>query len=79
MAQLLQGIFGISCGDKRIFELSESARSTLVNNAACMGLFKARSPGKGNDNDSLQSCWRTWLNEEALCRLGWAVYVSLLS
>jgi hypothetical protein len=75
-AQLLQGTHGYSSGNKRLFELSDSFRSSLVNNARCMGLFQDR-PKTVPINDSLEARWHAWISDERLCRLAWAVYVSL--
>jgi hypothetical protein len=74
-AQLLQGTHGYSSGNKRLFELSDSFRSSLVNNARCMGLFQDR-PKTVPINDSLDARWHAWISDERLRRLAWAVYVS---
>lgn len=77
-AQLLQGTHGCSSGNKRLFELTDSFRSSLVNNARCMGLFQDR-PKTVPINDSLEARWHAWISDERLCRLAWAVYVSPFS
>ncbi|CZR68334.1 uncharacterized protein PAC_18233 [Phialocephala subalpina] len=74
MAQLLQSIFGSCSGNKRLLELNESSRSNLVNNAACMGLFHA-TYACHKIGDSSEERWRSWIQEENLCRLGWGVYL----
>jgi hypothetical protein len=75
-AQLLQGTHGYSSGNKRLFELSEAFRSSLVNNARCMGLFQDRPATDPVDN-SAEARWHAWIADERLRRLAWAVYVGL--
>lgn len=77
MAQLLQSIHGFSSGSKRLFELSESNRGSLVNNARNLGLFQMhqfgdRRPAEG----TLAHQWEQWINSERLRRTAWAIYVS---
>ncbi|KEF51214.1 uncharacterized protein A1O9_12717 [Exophiala aquamarina CBS 119918] len=73
ISQLLQSVQGYCCGSRRLFELSESARSALVNNAKNMGLFRYRVPPI-DENLNLEGRWREWIRQERLRRLGWAVY-----
>ena len=73
-AQLLQGTHGYCSGSERLFELSESCRSTLVHHAKCMGLFRFESPHVIQPKGSPEAAWHEWINGEGLRRLGWAVY-----
>jgi hypothetical protein len=73
-AQVLQGSHGYSSGSKHLLELSESSRSSLVNNARNMGLFFDR-PARNLVDESLETKWKAWIIEEKLRRLAWAVYV----
>ncbi|EXJ68489.1 uncharacterized protein A1O5_08282 [Cladophialophora psammophila CBS 110553] len=73
-AQLLQGTHGYCSGSERLFEISESCRSTLVHHAKCMGLFRYESQRTPRLGISLDEAWREWISEEGLRRLGWAVY-----
>lgn len=78
-AQLLQGTHGFCSGSERLFELSESCRSTLVHHAKCMGLFRYEAPQPIGDLSSQGASWHEWIRQERLRRLGWAVYVSRFS
>ncbi|KIW12692.1 hypothetical protein PV08_09970 [Exophiala spinifera] len=73
-AQLLQGTHGYCSGSERLFEISESCRSTLVHHAKCMGLFRYESQHVLRPGNSQEEAWREWVREEGLRRLGWAVY-----
>ncbi len=76
IAQLLQAAHGYCSGSKRLFELSESYRSSLVHRARCMGLFRSRKstcpPGA-----SLEERWHAWIRDERFRRLGWGIYVCI--
>lgn len=72
-AQVLGFLFGICSGNRRHFELSESLRSTLVNQGTSMGLFDEIKASASVD-PSTTSLWSAWIQEETLCRLGWAIY-----
>ncbi|KAH8816699.1 fungal-specific transcription factor domain-containing protein [Xylogone sp. PMI_703] len=72
-AQLLQGTHGYCCGNKRLFELSDAFRSSVVSNARCMGLFEDRPPTVPVD-DSPTAKWHAWIVDERIRRLAWAVY-----
>lgn len=76
IAQVLQGSHGYSSGNKQLLELSESSRSSLVNNARNMGVFFDR-PTRTLVGESLETKWKAWVVEEKLRRLGWAVFVRL--
>ena len=76
-AQVLGFLFGICSGCRRQFEHSESIRSTLVNQATSMGLFDEIKASSSID-PSMTSLWSSWIHEETLCRLGWAIYVCQL-
>jgi hypothetical protein len=73
-AQLLQGTHGYCSGSERLFEISESCRSTLVHHAKCMGLFRYEAQQTPRHGISLEEAWHEWISEEGLRRLGWAVY-----
>lgn len=73
-AQVLGVFFGICSGNKRHFELSESSRSTLISQGAAIGLFDEIKPASSIDPSSA-NLWESWIHEEKLCRLGWAIYV----
>lgn len=73
-AQLLQGTVGFCSGNERLFELSESYRSTLVHHAKCMGLFRFETIKPTRAETSLETAWQKWIGEEELRRLGWAIY-----
>ena len=76
-AQLLQGIHGFASGSKRLFELSESNRSSMINNARNMGLFRMhRLNYPSSDAGSLEQQWEVWIHAERLRRIAWAIYVS---
>lgn len=77
-AQILQGTHGYSSGSERLFELSESSRSTLCHHAKCMGLFQSEASPESRCDFDENRLWREWIRQERLCRLGWAVYVSWL-
>ncbi|RFU25958.1 hypothetical protein B7463_g10388, partial [Scytalidium lignicola] len=72
-AQLLQALYGYGSGNERLFELSESCRSSIVYHAKYMGLFgdPEFEPGV---SDALEDTWKEWIRQERLRRLGWAVY-----
>jgi hypothetical protein len=74
-AQLLQGTHGYCTGSERLFELSESCRSTLLHEAKCMGLFRSEAPAPVQANLPLEDAWRRWIEAEKLRRLGWVVYM----
>ncbi|RBA18229.1 hypothetical protein FPRO05_10524 [Fusarium proliferatum] len=78
-AQLLQGLHGYYCGNKRLFELSESFRNNLVHHAKCMGLFRYKpDPNMLSEvSQNVEERWKNWIRYEKLRRLGWAVYVDL--
>ena len=73
-AQLLQGTHGYCSGNERLFELSESCRSTLVHHAKCMGLFHADVNKPSGPDTTTDKSWHQWIDAERLRRLGWAVY-----
>ncbi|KAK5040505.1 hypothetical protein LTS07_001003 [Exophiala sideris] len=73
-AQLLQGTHGYCSGNERLFELSESCRSTLVHHAKCMGLFRYETNDQIQEDMSLEDSWYAWIDAERLRRLGWGVY-----
>lgn len=73
-ALLLQGAHGYCSGSERLFELSESCRSTLVHHAKCMGLFRFEAPTPARVDLSSEEAWREWIGAEKFRRLGWAVY-----
>lgn len=73
-AQLLQGTHGYCSGSERLFEISESCRSTLVHHAKCMGLFRYEAQHTPKSDVSLEDAWREWISAEGLRRLSWAVY-----
>ncbi|KAH8815524.1 hypothetical protein F5884DRAFT_772680 [Xylogone sp. PMI_703] len=72
-AQLLQAAQGYGSGSKKLFDLSESWRSSLVYNARCMGLFRQRQ-STIVAGASLEERWQAWINDERFRRIGWAVY-----
>ena len=76
-AQLLQAIQGFSSGSKRLYELSESSRSTLINNARNMGLFEMHrfADRVNTDPDAPEDRWEAWIHTERLRRLTCALYV----
>jgi hypothetical protein len=76
-AQLLQGMHGYCSGNERLFELSDSNRSALVQHAKCMGLFQDPVPHASSSGDS-EEAWKEWVRQERSIRLGWAVMVSLM-
>ncbi|KIV82831.1 hypothetical protein PV11_04904 [Exophiala sideris] len=73
-AQLLQSIHGFSSGSKRLYELSESSRSTLINNARNMGIFEHRTRSCSVQG-TLQQQWAAWIYEERMRRVAWALYL----
>ncbi|OAP56474.1 hypothetical protein AYL99_09653 [Fonsecaea erecta] len=74
-AQLLQGTHGYCTGSERLFELSESCRSTLLHQARCMGLFRFEAPAPIQMDQTLEEMWREWIEAEKLRRLGWVLYM----
>lgn len=74
-AKLFQSVQGYCGASRRLFELSESSRSSLVHNAKSMGLFCYRAP-PSPENISIEERWHQWVTQEKYRRLGWAVYVS---
>ncbi|RFU30421.1 hypothetical protein B7463_g5902, partial [Scytalidium lignicola] len=72
-AQLLQASHGYASGSKRLFDLSESWRSSLVHNARCMGLFRYRQ-STVVVSASLEERWHAWIADERFRRIGWAIY-----
>ncbi|KAH0839188.1 hypothetical protein FOPE_05317 [Fonsecaea pedrosoi] len=74
-AQLLQGTHGYCTGSERLFELSESGRSTLLHQARCMGLFRFETSSLTQTDLSLEDMWRHWIETEKLRRLGWVLYM----
>ena len=58
-AQLLQGLHGYYCGNKRLFELSESFRNNLVHHAKCMGLFRYK-PDPNMLSEASQNVEERW-------------------
>ncbi|OQV01808.1 Fungal specific transcription factor domain-containing protein [Cladophialophora immunda] len=74
-AQLLQGTHGYCTGSERLFELSESSRSTLLHQARCMGLFRFEAPAPTQEDLTLEDMWRQWIEAEKLRRLGWVLYM----
>ncbi|KAF5610972.1 uncharacterized protein FTJAE_14235 [Fusarium tjaetaba] len=74
--QLLQGLHGYYCGNKRLFELSESFRNNLVHHAKCMGLFRFKPEANtiSRTSQNVEERWKDWIRYEKLRRLGWAVY-----
>ena len=74
-ARLLQALHGYGSGNERLFELSESCRSTVVYHAKYMGLFQDPEPHPPASG-SLEDTWKEWIRQEKRRRLGWAVYVS---
>lgn len=75
-AKLLQSVQGYCGASRRLFELSESSRSSLVHNARSMGLFCYKPPPISECLD-VEDRWHQWINQEKYRRLGWMVYVSL--
>lgn len=73
-AQLLQGTLGYCGGSEKLFELSESCRSTLIHHAKCMGLFRLETSPVPQPDAPVEELWRKWIAAEGLRRLGWAVY-----
>ena len=71
--QILQMGQGYGSGSRQLFDISESHRSSLVHRSRCMGLFRKRNPIVPKD-DSLQSRWNAWIEDERFRRLGWAIY-----
>ncbi|KAF2099256.1 hypothetical protein NA57DRAFT_55232 [Rhizodiscina lignyota] len=73
-AQALQGSYGFCNGSKRLFDMSERFRMSLVHNARAMGLFQEPAEFTLEAHASEQSRWEAWLAKEQHRRLGWAVY-----
>jgi hypothetical protein len=58
-----------------LFDCSEKYRSTLVNNAKRLGLFKYQASLEPIQNaKTIQERWHAWIGQESLRRLAWAVY-----
>ncbi|UZJ53732.1 hypothetical protein CBS101457_003052 [Exobasidium rhododendri] len=89
-AWLLQQIFGIGSGDKRLNKLAERNRGGIVTAVRRLGLLSQSNdpslsgmPGtekggeKADDDPSstLQSKWKSWIASETRLRLGWFVYL----
>ncbi|KAH8891122.1 hypothetical protein GQ53DRAFT_649314 [Thozetella sp. PMI_491] len=72
-AQVLQSIHGFSSGSKRLYELAENNRSSIISNARCINLFDEH---KSNirDGEDLQAQWDAWLRVEKSRRLAWVIY-----
>lgn len=76
-AQLLQSMHGFASGSKRLYELAETNRSSIVHYARCMGLFDEH-PARQTSGDSVEETWKSWIRAERFRRLAWAVYVCLV-
>ncbi|KAH8816729.1 fungal-specific transcription factor domain-containing protein [Xylogone sp. PMI_703] len=74
IAQLLQGTQGYCSGKKHLFECSDSWRSSLVNTAKSMDLFHYQAPPTSNSSGTIEERWHTWIRQERLRRLAWAIY-----
>ncbi|KAF1953347.1 hypothetical protein CC80DRAFT_420478 [Byssothecium circinans] len=73
-AQLLQSIHGFSSGSKRLYELSDSNRSSIISHARSLKLFDHRSSleDEGAEMD-VGSRWEAWIRAEKARRLAWAI------
>ncbi|KAL6228769.1 fungal-specific transcription factor domain-containing protein [Aspergillus navahoensis] len=73
-AELLQGIHGFCSGSERLFELSESYRSSLIHHTKCMGIFRIESEKPPPPGARLEDIWQSYIRAESSRRLGWAVF-----
>lgn len=73
-AHILQGTYGFCCGSKRLFDMSERLRPTIVHHARGMGLFQEPTQTNSSPSTSDDCRWKAWIAKERHRRLGWAVY-----
>lgn len=73
----MQGIQGYCSSDRRLFDLSETYRGSLVHKARNAGFFRDLETEDLNLNPVTgDKQWKAWIASERRRRLGWAVYVS---
>lgn len=77
-AWVIQQIFGIQSGNKRLFKIAERNRGGLITAIRRIGLLQtaelSQDLSKMNDNQ-LDKAWRSWIDRETRVRLGWFVYL----
>ncbi|KAJ9643794.1 hypothetical protein H2204_001939 [Knufia peltigerae] len=73
-AELLVSLHGFSGGSKRLYELSESNRGTLLNHARNTGIFDHRFRSY-TPAGTLQQRWEAWIFVEKMRRLAWAIFL----
>ncbi|CAO1628599.1 unnamed protein product [Sympodiomycopsis kandeliae] len=80
-AWVLQQMFAIASGDKRLYKIAERNRGGCVTAVRRLGAFHThalRIDGttlRDKDAQSLEQIWRAWREREARSRLGWFVFV----
>ncbi|KAK5264338.1 hypothetical protein LTR96_010355 [Exophiala xenobiotica] len=75
---LLQHIHAIGSGSRRLFEMTDSSRSRLVNigrhmNHFCTNLHASRSNLSSRTVDTYER-WLEWVRKEQVCRLIWFIF-----
>lgn len=81
-AWLLQQLFGIGSGNKRLYKLAERNRGGIMTAIRRMGLLNMPSLRLDiadqldyMDKEALERRWRTWVDHESRIRLAWFVFL----
>lgn len=80
-AWVIQQMFAIASGDKRLYKIAERNRGglvTAVRRLAVLHTSELRIDGanlKQKDEASLVQTWKAWRDREARIRLGWFVFI----
>lgn len=80
-AWVIQQLFAIASGDKRLYKVAERNRGGLVTAVRRLGVLHTSelridaSTLRQKDEASLAQTWKAWKDREARIRLGWFVFV----
>lgn len=83
-AWLLQQMFGVASGDKRLCKLAERNRGGMVTAVRRTGLLTLPAHSQrlydtivasSDDEATLARLWRAWIERESRIRLGWFVFL----
>jgi hypothetical protein len=75
MAQLLLCHYSRGSSNERIFNVSETARGSIIANAANAGMFQRPATFDTLDGP-LEQRWAGWIAQESRYRLAWEIFVS---